>query len=50
MQTRKFLFKCEECEMLINVSFEEEDDLDKVQEGKMFLECVCEGRCSVLLD
>lgn len=47
---RKFLFKCDNCEMILSVEFEEEEDLEKVQEGKMILECPCSGQCKVLLD
>lgn len=47
---RKFLFKCEDCEMILSVDFEEPDDLQKVQEDKMQLECPCGGQCSVLRD
>ena len=50
MQPRKFLFKCNDCEMIVSVSFDNKEDLDKVQEGEMVLECVCEGRSTVLLD
>lgn len=45
---RKFLFKCEDCEMLLSVEFEEEEDLKKVQNDEMLLECPCEGVCKVL--
>lgn len=44
----KFLFKCDECEMIVTVEFDEQDDLDQVQENKMVLECPCKGHCKVL--
>lgn len=47
---RKFLFKCDECEMILSVEFEEEEDLEKVQDDKMILECPCGGHCKVLRD
>jgi len=47
---QKFLFRCEDCEMILSVDFEDEDDLKKVQEDKMALECPCGGRCKVLRD
>jgi len=47
---RKFLFKCDECAMILSVEFEEEEDLKKVQEDKMVLECPCGGRCLILRD
>jgi hypothetical protein len=45
---RKFLFKCEECLMILSVEFEEKDDLEKVENDDMFLECPCGGVCKVL--
>jgi len=47
---RSFLFKCEDCGMILSVSFEEEEDLQKVQDSKMILQCPCEGHCKVLRD
>jgi hypothetical protein len=47
---RKFLFKCDDCAMLLSVDFEEPEDLQKVQEDKMILQCPCEGQCRVLRD
>jgi hypothetical protein len=47
---RDFLFKCEDCQMILSVSFEEEEDLQKVNDDKMFLECPCDGQCKVLRD
>lgn len=48
---RKFLFKCDECEMILSVEFEDEEDLEKVQDDKMILECPCGGgHCIVLRD
>lgn len=47
---RKFLFKCNDCSMILSVDLDEEDDLEKVQEDKMTLECPCGGQCVVLRD
>ena len=47
---RNFLFKCKDCFMIFFVDFEEEEDLKKVQEDKMILECPCGGECKVLRD
>ena len=47
---RKFLFKCQDCEMILSVDLEEDEDLEKVQENKMVLECPCGGECTVLRD
>ncbi len=49
-QMRKFLFKCEECETILSVEFDDEDDIKKVQEDKVDLECPCGGYCKVLRD
>jgi hypothetical protein len=46
----KFLFRCEDCQMVLSVEFEEQEDLDKVQDDKMMLECPCGGRAIVLRD
>jgi hypothetical protein len=47
---RKYLFKCDECEMILSVDLEDEDDLERVQDDKMVLECLCGGHCKVLRD
>lgn len=47
---RKFLFKCEDCGMILSVEFEEAEELQKVQDDKIILECPCEGKCTVLRD
>jgi hypothetical protein len=46
----KFLFRCEDCAMILSVNFEDEEDLQKVNEDKMILECPCGGHCLVLRD
>jgi hypothetical protein len=47
---RTFLFRCEDCGMIVSIILEEEIDLEDVQEDKIVLECPCEGRCKVLRD
>lgn len=50
---RKFLFKCEDCEMIISAEFDEEKDKDAVEEimsNIMELECKCGGKSLVLRD
>lgn len=47
---RKFLFKCEDCQMILSIELEEEEDLKKVQDDEMVLECPCSGHCTVLRD
>ena len=48
---KKFLFKCDTCNMNLSVEFEDKEDLERIQEDKMILECPCgEGHCLVLRD
>jgi hypothetical protein len=47
---RKFLFRCDICEIIISVDFDDEEDLENVQENKIELECPCGGKCKVLRD
>jgi len=49
-QNRKFLFKCEDCSMILSVDLEDKEDIEKVQQDKMILECPCGGECVVLRD
>jgi hypothetical protein len=45
----KFLFKCDDCAMIFSVELEE-DELERVNENKFFLECACGGKSHVLRD
>lgn len=47
---RKFLFKCCECEMIVSVEFEKDDDIKDVANNKVLFECSCGGIQEVLLD
>ncbi len=47
---RKFLFKCEDCNMIISAEFEDPEDFENIQEDKVELECPCGSRCKVLRD
>ena len=49
-KTQKFLFKCEECGMIVSVELEDEEDLESVHEDKFILECPCGGRSFILRD
>jgi hypothetical protein len=49
-QKQKFLFKCEDCQMIVSVDLEEEEDLKRLHEDIFFLECPCGGRSCVLRD
>jgi hypothetical protein len=47
---RKFLFRCEDCGLIVLVDFDDELDLQDVQEDKIILECHCNGKYKVLRD
>jgi len=47
---RKFLFKCEDCEMIVSASFSTEEDFIKIAENLLDLTCQCEGIMKVLRD
>lgn len=47
---QKFLFKCEDCAMIVSVEFDEEEELEKVHNDKLVLECPCGGKSRVLRD
>lgn len=48
--TRKFLFRCNECEMILSIEFDNEEDLEKVVEDEIILDCPCGSQCFVLRD
>lgn len=47
---RKFLFRCDVCQMILSVDFEDEEDIEKINDNKIELECPCGGQCKVLRD
>jgi hypothetical protein len=47
---QKFLFKCCDCQMIVSIELEEEEDLTKVHDDKFILECPCGGKSCVLRD
>jgi len=47
---RKYLFKCEDCSLILSVDFDEEEEFEKVNDDKMILQCPCEGECKILRD
>ena len=49
-KVHKFLFKCEDCAMIVSIELEEEEDLERVHEDKFVLECPCGGKSRVLRD
>ena len=45
---RKFLFRCNDCGLILDIDFDDPEDLKKVQENKIELECPCGALCKVL--
>lgn len=45
---RTFLFRCDGCDLILSVNLDDKDDVQKTNEGGMFLECPCGGHCNVL--
>jgi Fe2+ or Zn2+ uptake regulation protein len=43
-----FLFKCEECGMIVSVDLEEEEDIAEANDDKMELACLCGGKSKIL--
>lgn len=50
LNSRDFLFRCVDCSLILEVNFDEDKDIDKIQDKKMYVECPCGGICKVLLD
>ena len=47
---RSFLFKCEDCGVVVSVPFEDPEDYKKIQNDEIVLECPCNGECFFLRD
>jgi len=47
---RTFLFECDQCEMIVSVEFDNQEEIEDVQENKTVLECPCGGHCIILWD
>ena len=43
-----FLFQCNDCKMILSVNFDEEEDLERVRDNLLELECQCGSTCRVL--
>jgi hypothetical protein len=46
----RFTFRCKDCKMIISSEFDDEDDIEDVRDDKLYLECPCGGKCSLLRD
>lgn len=50
-EKRTFLFRCDDCQMVLSVDFEDKEDIEDIQNDKIELECPCHyGKCKVLRD
>jgi hypothetical protein len=47
---RKFLFRCENCGMIVSAAFSTDEDFIKLNENLIDLQCACEGVMKVLRD
>lgn len=47
---RKFLFRCEKCQQIIEIEFEDEKDIEDINEDKILIECTCQAYSFVLRD
>lgn len=47
---RNFLFRCETCKMIVSVNFDDEEEIEKVNDDEVILECACGGESKVLRD
>ena len=45
-----FLFKCDECALIVSVEYEDEEDLESVRNNHIVLNCPCGGKCRILRD
>lgn len=50
VSVNKFLFRCEECNLILSAEFEEEEDLKDVREDQIVLDCECGGKAHYLMD
>lgn len=42
------LFRCDTCGTIVSVDFEDSEDIEKLNEDKIILECPCGGTSEVL--
>ena len=47
---RTVLVRCEDCQMLLSVDLENDDDIEKMNDNELELDCVCGGQCAALRD
>jgi hypothetical protein len=42
---KKFLFKCDTCQLILEIDLTDPKDLEELQEDKILLQCPCGGVC-----
>jgi len=47
-EKRKFLFRCEDCQMIISVDFDDPEEIEKIMEDELVLQCNCKGYCIII--
>jgi len=47
---RTALVICEECKMILTVDLETDEDIEKMNNDELELDCVCGGNCTALRD
>lgn len=47
-KTRKYLFKCDHCEMILECDFQDQEDFDKIADNLLELECPCGSKSKIL--
>ena len=47
-KSKHVLFKCDECGMIVSVDFDDKEDINKLNEDKIVLECACGGESTIL--
>ena len=47
-KSQKFLFRCEDCDTVLEAKFEEQKDIDGVNENEINIECPCKGIAKVI--
>lgn len=47
-KNRKFLFRCNDCRKIFSVEFSDEDDIEKINNNSVIIECECGGDCIVI--
>lgn len=45
---QKFLFKCDDCSIIISIELVDEEDIEEVQNNRYILECPCGGKGYIL--